>query len=103
MKRVILSAILLFGITTLISAQTKNSKQSSKTMKSVTIKSAKNKKTAKAPKAKADTVTLSNRKIYHWSNGQRSTPTGQDATSSNGSSYSALKKDTAKVVGKRKQ
>jgi len=102
MKRMILSAILLFGIATLVSAQTKE-KQSSKTMKGVTIKSSKNKKTAKAPKAKADTVTLSNRKIYHWSNGQRSTPTGQDATSSNGSSYSALKKDTAKVVGKHQQ
>lgn len=36
-------------------------------------------------------VLKNNRRIYHWKNGQRSTPTGHEATGV-GSGYSALKK-----------
>jgi hypothetical protein len=34
-----------------------------------------------------------NRKIYHWTDGQRSTPTGKDAAPTNGG-YVSLEKDT---------
>jgi len=50
-----------------------------------------------------DSTKLSNRKIYHWKDGQRATPTGHNATPSNGSQYSALKKDTAIVPKKEKE
>ena len=98
MKRVILSAIMLLGITTIVSAQSTNNKKASKTV--AVHKASKNKK-ATTPVKEKSTVRLNNRKIYHWTNGQRSTPTGQDATSSNGSAYSAIKKDTAKVIKKK--
>jgi hypothetical protein len=91
MKRVIVSAILLFGITTMVSAQ-KTGSQSSK-----------NKKTAKPSMIKVDDDSLNNRQIYNWSNGQTATPTGEDATSSNGSGYSAIKKDSTKAKRKGKQ
>ena len=99
MKRVILSAILLFGILATVSAQASGSK---KTPKTITVqKSSKTKHSAKAGTTK--TVNLSNRKIYRWSNGQRSTPTGKEATSSNGSGYATIKKDTARVIKKKDQ
>ena len=50
-----------------------------------------------------DSIKLSNRKIYHWKDGQRATPTGHKATSSNGSQYAALKKDTAILPKKQDQ
>ncbi len=50
-----------------------------------------------------DSANLSNRKIYHWKDGQRATPTGHNATPSNGSQYSALKKDTLIVPKKEKE
>lgn len=50
-----------------------------------------------------DTVKLSNRKIYHWKDGQRATPTGHVATPSNGSQYAAIKKDTTILPKKQDQ
>ncbi len=97
MKRVLLSIIVLFGITTIASAQTTKNNNASK------AKTVRGREAKKHPtNVSADTVTLTNRKIYHWSDGQRATPTGEEATSSNGSGYATLKKDTSKVVGKRK-
>jgi hypothetical protein len=52
---------------------------------------------------KTDTVKLSNRKIYHWKDGQRATPTGHVATPSNGSQYAAIKKDTTILPKKQDQ
>jgi hypothetical protein len=52
---------------------------------------------------KTDTVKLSNRKIYHWKDGQRATPSGHVATPSNGSQYAAIKKDTAILPKKQDQ
>jgi hypothetical protein len=52
---------------------------------------------------KTDTLQLSNRKIYHWKDGQRATPTGHTATPSNGSQYSAIKKNTAILQKKQDQ
>ena len=103
MKRVLISIVVLFSITTIASAQTTKNNNSSKE-KTVTGSGVKNKKTNNASvNTKSDTSTLTNRQIYHWSDGQRATPTGEEATSSNGSGYAALKKDTAKVTGKGKQ
>ena len=105
MKRVILSVFIVFGITAMASAQTTTQKKSSKaktTINSETSHQAKA-KTVEASTSKTSKPKLSNREIYHWSNGQRSTPTGEAATSSNGNSYSAIKKDTARVVKKGKQ
>jgi hypothetical protein len=103
MKRVLLSIIVLFGVTTIASAQTTKNNNASNA-KTVTGSGVKNKKINNASvNYKTDTITLTNREIYHWSDGQRATPTGQEATSSNGSGYAALKKDTAKVIGKGKQ
>jgi len=109
MKRVILSVLIVFGITTIASAQTtqKKSSKAKTTISNQTSHQAKAKtgtttKTVEASATKSNNPKLSNRKIYHWSNGQRSTPTGEAATSSNGNSYSAIKKDTAKVVKKGK-
>ena len=95
MKRLLLLTGLLLGLTTVVSAQAKDKK---KPLKAVVVTS-KNKKPAGSEK----TIKLNNRKIYRWTNGQRSTPTGQDATSSNGSGYAAIKKDTAKVIRKKDQ
>ncbi|MGN6164878.1 MAG: hypothetical protein ACTHOF_10090 [Flavisolibacter sp.] len=110
MKRVIVSVLIVFGITATAAAQTtqKKTSKTKTTISSQTSHQAKAKTdttaiTTKASASKISTPKLSNRKIYHWTNGQRSTPTGEAATSSNGNSYAALKKDTAKVVKKGKQ
>lgn len=110
MKRVILSVLIVFGITATAAAQT-TQKKSSKTKTTISSQTshqakAKTDTTANVAKTRASKISkpkLNNRKIYHWSNGQRSTPTGEAATSSNGNSYAAIKKDTAKVVKKGKQ
>jgi len=93
MKRMILSGCLLIGLATASSAQTtKNSSgQSGEQFKKT---SAKTKKQTKP--------TVSNRKEYQWKDGQTATPTGHEATSSNGSAYTALPKDTA-AKGKNKK
>ncbi|HYK56123.1 MAG TPA: hypothetical protein VEV15_06555 [Flavisolibacter sp.] len=104
MKRVLFLMIVLFGITTIASAQTtKNNNSSTKKTVRDTLATTK-KTTTTSVKVSADSATLiNNRDIYNWSDGQRSTLTGEEATSSNGSGYAALKKDTAKVIGNRKQ
>ncbi|HJW18756.1 MAG TPA: hypothetical protein VJ499_16620, partial [Flavisolibacter sp.] len=79
----------------------------------VSITNAQDKKHTQSKKVKAhhykqrpqvaDSTKLSNRKIYHWKDGQRSTPTGHKATPSNGSQYAALHKDTATLPKKHDQ
>lgn len=39
-------------------------------------------------------AALNNRKIYHWKNGQRATPTGHEATGSNTDAYVSQRKDS---------
>ncbi len=60
--------------------------------KTTTTKTSK-KTTKKAPEK------LDPRKIYTWENGQRSTPSGREATPTNGG-YTSLKNDTGVVVKK---
>lgn len=55
----------------------------------------------KSAKSKKPSDKLNNRRIYHFNNGQRSTPTGAEATSSStGGGFAAIGKDTtAHAVG----
>lgn len=45
---------------------------------------------------------LNHRKNYKWKNGQQATPTGNEASPTNGG-YVSLKKDTAATVPKKKE
>ncbi|RYZ20260.1 MAG: hypothetical protein EOO16_17275 [Chitinophagaceae bacterium] len=45
-------------------------------------------------KVVTQTVPLQEEKIYHWKNGQRATPTGNEATSVNGQGYTTRPKDS---------
>jgi hypothetical protein len=104
MKKVFFFVFLLTGISFLASAQSANHPK--------TTKAARPAQAGKAPKTagnskngKADTIQLNNRENYNWSDGQKATPTGKQATSSNGSGYATLKKDTSQLArkGKKKQ
>lgn len=83
MKRVIFSAFLLFGTAVFASAQTATGNSSTTTGVASSTSAKK-----KSKKARPSEV-LNNRKIYHFKNGQRSTPTGNEATPVGGG-YSAL-------------
>jgi hypothetical protein len=104
MKRTMMAVVFFFTATCIVSAQSTKTGHKQATKKEVHAKTTKKTKVKKAPKnkilLKQDSVDLSNRKIYHWTNGQRSTPTGQDA-SAVGSGYAAIRKDTAKVIVKK--
>jgi len=88
MKRVMLSAVMLFGLTAFASAQSSSSGTGSGSGSA-----------PKQTKRTKPSEKLNNRKIYHFRNGQRSTPTGAEATpSSTGGGYAALGKDTTATV-----
>jgi hypothetical protein len=88
MKRVILSLFIIGGITLTASAQSSGSSGSA--TGSGTSTSA-----PKSAKTKKPSEKLNNRKIYHFNNGQRSTPTGAEATpSSTGGGFAAIGTDT---------
>jgi hypothetical protein len=92
MKRVILSTMLLIGVATFAAAQSSGSTGSATGSGASTS-------APKSAKSKKPSDKLNNRKIYHFNNGQRSTPTGAEATPSNsGGGYAALGKDTAPSV-----
>jgi hypothetical protein len=88
MKRLTI-VVLTLGLTAgAASAQTTsgNSSRTTSMSSTGTYNAKKSKKEKKLP-----SETLNNRKVYHWENGQRATPTGQEATPTNGG-YQALKK-----------
>lgn len=87
MKRLILSAIALVFMAGAASAQTSGSNSSRSTSVSSTT-AKKNKKDKKAP-----SEVFNNRKIYNWQTGQRATPTGYEATPTNGGGYVSLKRE----------
>lgn len=115
MKRMILTAVMLAGISIAVSAQTGTGNSSRTTgavsptgkgtNKSRTAKSAKTGKgrSTATTKRKPGSPQLSEREIYQWINGQRATPTGTEATPSNGDGFASLKKDTTAVKKKGKQ
>ncbi|MDQ6608692.1 MAG: hypothetical protein M3Y85_02605 [Bacteroidota bacterium] len=99
MKQIILTTALFLALAGTVSAQTtktvtakKTSTSSSKQKKEKATKSKKNKIVNRSRQKANDTANQ--RRIYHYANGQRSTPTGRDATPSNGG-YAALKADTS--------
>lgn len=98
MKRVIFTALFIVGLTAFVHAQTAN-RNSSVTTRGVS-KTTKSGKLSKGKRIKPSD-TLNNRKTYHFNNGQRSTPTGAEATPVGGGGYAALDRDTsAKVIKK---
>lgn len=90
MKRLILCGVLAFGLPGLVNAQTSNG--SSSTSSSGTMQSSNKGQTSKKNKK---STPSNNRKDYNWKNGQRATPTGNEATGTN-SSYSAIGRDTTR-------
>ncbi|HEX2533483.1 MAG TPA: hypothetical protein VHK69_07100 [Chitinophagaceae bacterium] len=97
MKRWILCASLFLALSGAAMAQTGSGSSSNGPSVSPGAASAKkgnNKKSSKKQKS------VDHRKNYRWKSGQTATPTGEEATSSNGNSYSAPRKDTS---GNRRQ
>ena len=93
MKKIFCTLFGLLSFATIINAQNNKKSQSKKPRTSHSKQITKS----------TDSSQLSNRKIYQWKDGQRATPTGHNATPSNGSQYSALKKDTAILPKKEKE
>jgi hypothetical protein len=91
MKRWIITAAAVVCFASFSSAQSSGSTGSGTAGGQSRGAQTKNKKGTKKP-----SEVLDNRKVYRWKNGQRATPTGQEATSINGG-YSAIKKDTGTV------
>lgn len=98
MKRVILATMILLGVSAAASAQTATGNASRTTGAASSSTKATTKKTVKL------SDTLNNRKIYHFKNGQRATPTGQEATpSSIGGGYAALGRNDKSPAPPKKQ
>ena len=87
MKHLILSAVLALCLCAVASAQ--NTEKKSTHRKPAHTVSKKTSSQSSAPAA------LDNRKNYEFKNGQRSTPTGAEATGTNTDTYVAGKKDSA--------
>jgi hypothetical protein len=90
MKRLILSMASLLILAGYASAQS-SVKKTTGTPKRP--HAAVTKKTSEKRAVKTD--SLDNRKNYHWKNGQTATPTGNEASSSNGTEYSSQKGDSS--------
>jgi|SRR6476620_11583203 hypothetical protein len=99
MKKISLLTIGILAFATITTAQDKNAPQKKVRAHHYKQRTQDNKQSTQ----KTDTVKLSNRKIYHWKDGQRATPTGHVATPSNGSQYAAIKKDTTILPKKQDQ
>jgi len=94
MKRLILTLVITTGIASLASAQSAG-RSTSTTTPAVSSRGS----ATTTPEGRSTTLKFQNldqRDIYHWSTGQRATPTGEQAIATN-SGYAALKKDTAHV------
>ena len=94
MKRMVMCRIIVFGLSTIVMAQTAGG--SSSTSSSGTLQSSNKGQTSKkSKKAAKKSAQLNNRKNYKWKNGQQATPTGNEATGTN-SGYSAIGRDTTR-------
>jgi len=94
MKRFVMATIILAGISSAASAQTSGSNSSNSTsVSSSTATKSSTKGGKKAGAKKAVTDSTNNRKMYNYKDGQRATPTGHEATGTNGG-YAALGKDS---------
>ena len=96
MKRLMLTLVITTSIAGIAAAQS-SCRSTSTTTPSVSSPGS----ATTTPNGKSTTIKFKNldqRDVYHWSNGQRATPTGEQAMAINGG-YAALKKDTAHVKG----
>ena len=92
MKRILLSFVIVIGLSRVAAAQTSGSNSSNSTSVSSSREQTKSTKSSKSTTAQND--TLNNRDMYKWKDGQRATPTGHEATGTNGS-HATLPKDSA--------
>ena len=99
MKHFVLIIAIFFGLQHAVSAQT-TKKQTKKEAAKAERKKVKANTYQAPPSGKDSTLTAdsakrkvltNNRRIFHWKDGQRATPTGHEATGV-GAGYSALKK-----------
>ena len=107
MKRLIFTSAIIIGCVSFASAQRAGRATATKTppvnntsaMNSASSHTAKAGAPApgtlsgKSNKEQATVLKIDNRDIYHWKDGQRATPTGNEATGSNDNSYVSLKKN----------
>jgi hypothetical protein len=93
MKRIVLSFTIMIALGTAAAAQTSGSNSSNSTSVSSSREQTQGTKKATGKKAQADTG-LNNRDMYQWKDGQRATPTGHEATGTNGA-HATLPKDSA--------
>jgi hypothetical protein len=103
MKRLFLSIFLVTGITGFAFAQSHGNNSSSRTTGAISNNDTSTTNTTKKNNKKAPSATKNNRKNYEWKNGQKATPTGQEATGSNSNGFASLKKDTGTVQPKKKE
>ena len=92
MKKILFIIFILVGSYSISYGQnsaTINKSRSSSTQKH-TAKTAAKKRTIRVD-------TLNNRKNYQWKDGQKATPTGEEATGSNSDNFASLKNDTMKL------
>src|SRR5690242_8503759 len=96
MKKIVLSAALLFSISLVGSAQSTQKKSvPKKKVPTTTVHATTHQANSTTAHQGSAPTPLDNRKIYEWKNGQRSTPTGEEATGVNSDNYVAGKKDSA--------
>lgn len=86
MRKAIITSPCMAGMTVFAQAQVGNRNA---TATKPSVPSEKKTKLSHADRQKPS-AQLNNRKIYHFPNGQRSTPTGAEATASNGSRYAVV-------------
>jgi hypothetical protein len=99
MKRLILCSLLSLALSGFVAAQTSNG--TSSTSSSGTMQSSnQGQSTKKSKKAAKKGAKNNNRKNYNWENGQQATPTGNEATGTNGG-YSAIGRDTTRKTGRK--
>ena len=84
--------MILIGVSQGVHAQTSGSNPSNSPSVSSSTAQSKNSKGTKSKAAASD--TLNDRNMYNWKDGQRATPTGHEATGTNGG-YAALGRDSA--------
>jgi hypothetical protein len=92
MKRILIATIILAGASLAASAQTSGSNSSNSPSVSSSTAQPKDTKGTSGKAVASD--SLNDRKIYNWKDGQHATPTGHEATGTNGG-YAALGRDSA--------
>lgn len=90
MKRILFAIAITLGISHMAAAQTSGSNSTNGPI----VSSSRAKATTNSTNASSNSVN--ERKVYHWKDGQRATPTGHEATGL-GDNAAPLPKDSAKL------